>query len=473
MEAAANKACGNFAKELEDELLKYTVNHEDIQKMDAPLVDQTEAVHKIADVEVDVTECTKSGGNGISEVERQDSTENSSSFDDSDSGIESGNTEVVSHFHDEGTSALDFDGFGEIFRMRKKKLTTHWRSFIQPLVWRCKWAELQIKKFQSQAKEYDRKLAEYTQQKQCQSQNLTLEDGVKSLPFSCNNVRSKVLKRKKRRTEETTDVAAYMSRHNLFSYYENKKSFAEVAVMDDEWRNPAIATEKINFDDDFWANDELQWLESGDGDNSWEHVLRKIGYLQSQVSKMKSRVDKVMSENAGKNSSTVDLSFLMPSNALVGSPRNTASLSNNGDRMPVGSYIAPQLLSEYNMGNIVKRETSGLSLGDVPDVIESTDQSVLGDSCKTAEDDVLINNTRLKEDMNNFEEVKIQAIQKPLVLNDGSGSTIPPLPADADQATDDQPPPKLRSISKITAPKIRRKRGRRKGSGQWKRRSSA
>lgn len=89
-----------------------------------------------------------------------------------------------------------------------------------------------------------------------------------------------------------------------------------------------------------------------------------------------------------------------------------------------------------------------------------------------AEDYLLIDNTRVKEEMNNFEEVEIQAIQKPLVLNDGSGSTIPPLPADADQANDDQPPPKLRSISKLTAPKTRRKRGKRKGSGQWKRRSS-
>ncbi|CAA3020610.1 Hypothetical predicted protein [Olea europaea subsp. europaea] len=378
MEAEASKACGNFDQELEDKLLKFTVNHEDIQKMETPLVEQTEE----ADVEVDVTECTNSGGNGISEVEHQDTTENSSSFDDSDSEIENANIEV-SHFHDGAPSGLDFDGFGEIFRMGKKKVTTHWRSFIQPLVWRCKWAELQIKKFQSQAQEYDRKLAEYTQQKQLQSQNLTLEDGVKSFPFSCNNVRSKVLKRKKRRTEETTDVAAYMSRHSLFSYYDNKKSFTEFAVMDDDWRNPAIATERINFDDDFWANDEMQWLESRDSVNSWEHILRKIGYLQSQVAQMKSRVDKVMSEDVGKYSSADDLSLLMPSNALIGSPRNTASLSNNGDRMPVGSYITSQLLSEYNMGDIVKRETSGLSLGDLPDVIESTDQSVLGDLCKT------------------------------------------------------------------------------------------
>lgn len=145
----------------------------------------------------------------------------------------------------------------------------------------------------------------------------------------------------------------------------------------------AIATERINFDDDFWANDEMQWLESRDSVNSWEHILRKIGYLQSQVAQMKSRVDKVMSEDVGKYSSADDLSLLMPSNALIGSPRNTASLSNNGDRMPVGSYITSQLLSEYNMGDIVKRETSGLSLGDLPDVIESTDQSVLGDLCKT------------------------------------------------------------------------------------------
>lgn len=103
---------------------------------------------------------------------------------------------------------------------KKKKVTTHWRSFIQPLMWRCRWTELQIKKLQSQAQQYDRELEAYNKGKQIQLDNSTPTDGVKSLPFSQINPRGGVLKRKKRkRVEATSDVTAYISHHNLFSYY--------------------------------------------------------------------------------------------------------------------------------------------------------------------------------------------------------------------------------------------------------------
>lgn len=108
-----------------------------------------------------------------------------------------------------------------IFLVLRKKLTSHWRSFIHPLMWRCKWVELQIKKLEAQAQKYDRKLQEYSQKKQAQLEKSALEGlGIKSLTFAENNVRSEVHRRKKRRRAEATeDVAAYMSHHNLFSYY--------------------------------------------------------------------------------------------------------------------------------------------------------------------------------------------------------------------------------------------------------------
>lgn len=77
------------------------------------------------------------------------------------------------------------------------------------------------------------------------------------------------------------------------------------------------------------------------------------------------------------------------------------------------------------------------------------------------------------EQMYNFEEVKIHPIQRPLVLKDGSGNTSPPVPAEPGLPADDQPPPKIRSIAKLTAPKSKRKRGRRKGAaGRRSRRST-
>lgn len=77
------------------------------------------------------------------------------------------------------------------------------------------------------------------------------------------------------------------------------------------------------------------------------------------------------------------------------------------------------------------------------------------------EDGVLIDNQRVKEEMNSFEEVKIQ--QMPLALNDGSADSTPPVKTEPDLA-DDRTPAKVRSIAKITGLRSKRKRGRKKGS---------
>ncbi|KAK4414606.1 hypothetical protein Salat_2873600 [Sesamum alatum] len=448
MEASAYKGTGIFAKELEDELMKFTMKSED-NKVNAHLIEKTEVVQRNTE-EVNITDCTKSLGNEVVEAAYQDTTESSSSFDDSDSGVGNvdtlGDSEATSDFHGDTASALDFDGSDEKFRMRKRKLTSHWRSFVQPLMWRCKWVELQIQKLQSQARQYDRELEAYYKQKQIQSENSTLVDGVKSLPFSQTNARSDILKRKKRRTTEaTTDVAAYMSQHNLFSYYDTRKSVTE-------------APRKVYIEDELWINDELSSIVPGDGDNSLEHILWKIDYLQSQVGKLKSRADKVMHENAGKFSCTEDLTLPMACNA---------SPPNSGDRMAVGTYIASQLISEYSMGNALVPESAVTSQGDVvPDANGTKDRACFADAPENDEDGVLIDNERVKEEMNSFEEMKIQPIQTPLVLKDGSDNTTPPVQAEPDLPTDDQAPAKIRSIAKLTAPKGKRKRGRRKVAGR-------
>lgn len=106
--------------------------------------------------------------------------------------------------------------------LRKKKLTEHWQRFIRPIMWRCKWIELQIKEMKSQALKYDTKLAQYDQRKEVELENSMLEGfDESSQSFSSHNIRgNQVMKRKKRkRVEEKTDVASYMSQHNLFSYY--------------------------------------------------------------------------------------------------------------------------------------------------------------------------------------------------------------------------------------------------------------
>lgn len=82
------------------------------------------------------------------------------------------------------------------------------------------------------------------------------------------------------------------------------------------------------------------------------------------------------------------------------------------------------------------------------------------------EDGALIDNQRVKEEMDSFNEVKIQ--QKPLLVKEEPGNSTPQPTAEAVQ-----PPAKVRSIAKITGARSKRKRGRKKAAtGRRTRRST-
>lgn len=118
--------------------------------------------------------------------------------------------------------------------LSRKKLTDHWRRFIHPLKWRCKWLELRINELNSQAGKYDRKLAECNQKKKLNFYGPESQDfNAKSLPFPGQLSREKVMiRRKRKRVEETRDVASYMSQHNLFSYFGTAfKAFATFVLV--------------------------------------------------------------------------------------------------------------------------------------------------------------------------------------------------------------------------------------------------
>ncbi|CAA0842738.1 Unknown protein [Striga hermonthica] len=457
MEVSAYKTDGIFAKELEDELMKFTVKSEDNGGVEGPpLVNQTEQVQKNKEVEVNITECTKSMGNKAFIPQHQDLTESesSSSFDDSDSDFEYvdslGNSEDLSGF------CGDIDGFGDDFR--KKKLTAHWRSFIQPIMWRCKWTELQIKKLQSLAQKYDRELEAHNKRKQIQIEDSSLADGVKSVPFSRTSATDDLFKRKKRRMKEaTTDVAEYMSRHNLFSYYENKKSSTDGASMSNLSKSSEKAAQKANIDED-WANDDLSSFVAGDGDNSLEEILRKIELLQSQAGQLRSRVNRVIQGNAEKFHFVEELDLPMPFEAPNAS---------NGDGIAVGTYIASQLMSEYNTGDIHASESEVTNHGEgVHNANASTDHAPFANS--NVEDGALIDNQRVKEEIN-FEEVIINPSKKPPLKTNGPINTISPqLAGEPNLPANNQSPPKVRS----TAPRTKRKRGWKKGVRRKTRRST-
>ncbi|KAL6495350.1 hypothetical protein OROGR_029913 [Orobanche gracilis] len=434
------KANGIFAKELEDEPMEFTIKSDRVQ---GPLTKRAEEVQK-NDVEVNITECTKSMVNKVVLPEYHDLTqsESSSSFGESDSDFENGDTlsdsEALADFC--GESALDFDGFGD--NIRRKKLTAHWRSFIQPIMWRCKWTELQIKKLQTLAQKYDRKLEVHNKRKQIQSEDSPLIDGVKSLPFSRTESRVDLVKRKKRRMiETTTDVTEY--------------------IEQEEFYRECLNTQRANIDDEFWANDDLSSFIAGDGDNSLEGVLRKIEFLQSQAGRLRSRADRILTENAEK--------ILFADNLSLPAPFH-ASHANNGEGMAVGTHDASQLISEYNMGDVLLPDNIAITNhgNGVRKANANIDHALSADAHRNVKDGALVDNWRVKEEMNNFEEVIINPIEKPPLLKDVSVKTAnPPFPNEPKLRIDDQPPRQIRSVTTS-----KRKRGRKKSVRRRTRRTS-
>ncbi|KAA8527245.1 hypothetical protein F0562_034658 [Nyssa sinensis] len=482
--------------------LRYMSNFEDtVIEMEALLDKHTKVPDGVGHVEVDAIEFTSTTDIRVAEADNPDATDYSSSFADTVSGTETcsglSDAEVESQFF--GDNGLEFDGFDSVFPMRKKKLTSHWRSFIRPLMWRCKWTELRIKEFESQASKYARELAASDQRKQLGLNQFTLEGfGSKSLPFTFQNHKKKVMKRRKRkRVEDTTDMTSYMSHHNLFSYRDNKRSDPECTSISDELGNPVFTEQSTAGHDEFGINDDCSFLESKDTDKSLEHILQKIEVVHSRVHKLKAQLDMVMSKNAGKFSSSENLSLLAPCDVQTSSVRSPTFSACNGDTVSMGPIYNPsQHMSEYDVGDLVMPESAVSSYGEaihVPDIIESTvgllssadvtlHQPQSGDSCEDIVDNVLIHNQAAEVERYTFKNRCNQPMEKhqePETSGQEEStnpSVIPALEPDSVAKTatpSEQSTLKSCLASGIHFPKNKRKRGERKaGSGGWSRKHS-
>ncbi|GAB4861971.1 hypothetical protein Ancab_037225 [Ancistrocladus abbreviatus] len=442
------------------------------------------------DVEINITDCTNFGQKVLYDSGYQDATESSSSFGDTDSGIGSGaassDVEAESCFRDDNTSALGFDGLGDLFQMRKKKLTPNWKRFIRPLSWRCKWVELQLRELQSQEVKYKREVSEWNQRKQQELEKLISEDlPVKSVPTFCQNQRVNIMRRKKRkRVEEKVNTASYMEHHSVFSYYANKRPFADSADMDDDCSNPvALENNSIFSNDELGVDGEWPLLEFKDG-NSFEGILKRIEETQSQVHQLRAQIDKVISENPGKFVSLDNYGLLAQSDALMSYTPNPEFPRTNGEFQRGTLNTSSLHISENKAGDQVMPESAVSSFGEVtplPDMIESTDQPSVGPSCEKVEDRALLYNSSIKQELHNVEEVGIQPmpIGETQVPFEVKAEVVPQAldlkPESSGKRTvpNEQPTVRLRSLSKAVAPKNKRKRGRRKArSSRWSRKSS-
>ncbi|XP_058182643.1 uncharacterized protein LOC131300701 isoform X2 [Rhododendron vialii] len=422
-------------------------------------------------------------------AEDPEATDYSSSFDGTVSGTENcaemSDVEVESCFG--GDNGFPFDGFSSVFPMRKKKLTTHWRRFVRPLMWRCKWTELKIKQFQSQASKYSTELAAYDQ-KQLELDHLTSENfASKPLPFTVQSHGNKTMKRRKRkRVEDTTDVTLYMSQHKLFSYNENNTSDPDSTFVAEEFSNPVFAEKNNTSRDEGGTCNDSSFYESKDGNESLEEILHRIETVHSRVHKLKSQLVVVIGENGMKLSSSENLSLLVPCDGQNSSAHSPTFSACNGDTTSLGALNIPnQNLSEYDIGDFMLPESMFSSYGEgifVPDIIESTvsvlssadvtiHQSQIGDSCEDIMDNVIHYQQA---------ELEIKQTTEKHREPEGSGQEESSDPSPFPASEPDLPPitSTLNEQSRLTSclgseihfPKSKRKRGERKaGSGNWSR----
>ncbi|XVF37576.1 hypothetical protein REPUB_Repub20aG0021200 [Reevesia pubescens] len=477
---------------------------ENINNMEVQLHEQNNTPKSFEDVEVDIIGCTNSNDIRTVKTEDPDATECSSSFADTTSDTEKcsglSDAEVESEFIGDPVFASAYDAFSSVFHTRKKRLTSHWRSFIRPLMWRCKWTELRIKEIESKALKYEGELSTYDQRRFSGIDQSRLEGfGSKSLPFSSQCNRKKAIKRRRRKKiEETTDITSYMSCHNLFSYLEKKKTLPDGTYIADDLANTTNADQHTDCNDKFGINNDQLLLEFRDGNNSLEQVLWKIEIVHSRVQKLRSQLDLVMSKNASKFSSSENLSLLAACDAQTSSAPSPTFSVGNTDTISVGpAYNITQQISDYDVGELVMPASAVSSYGEafhVPDIIESTvgllssadvtcHQPQIGDSCEDIVENVLIQNEGNAEDRQVLERTNSQTIIKqhhhPEKGEEGESTHPSPIPTsepnNATKSIMSQEQSTLRTClaSDICFPKSKRKRGERKaGSGGWNKKHS-
>ncbi|KAI3719173.1 hypothetical protein L6452_20067 [Arctium lappa] len=462
-----------------DKNMRSESNHERKYDMGTSFGEQDLEIGKNEEVEVNIINCMADNEGASVQPQSEDATGSSSSFGDTFSEVGNreyeSDDEVMSGLHVDAAPIRGFGGSGDLCPLRKKRLTSHWRKFIQPIMWRCKWVELQIKKFQSQAIKYDKQLKKHHQTEQLKHENFELEGlCAKSMPYSHNTQREKPMKRKKRKRHEESDTEVYMARHNLFSYYATHRSTVGNggATMDDDQTNLATSTDK-NVNNGFRVPDELLSLEFRD-DHFLEQMLWKIEVAQSQVSEMKTRLNTVMTENAGRFE---ELNLLESNNALPCSVRESGS-TRNRDGPSVVASIASELMKYNTSDDLVKPENATSSHGEetkLHDLNEQMEQPPVA-SRKRSTDGILIYNRRAKKLQTDSGAVKIHPIEKLQQPKEEKTDNAAQISVSEDSSQNEQPVPKLRSVSKLTAPNNKKKRAararRKGGSSLWSRKTS-
>lgn len=427
---------------------------------------------KNKDVELDILNSTTDDEGHFGQSQSDDATATSSSFDDPFSAFGNhpfeGDEEVMSELRVSS----------DLFPARKKRVTSDWRKFIRPIMWRCKWLELQIKKFQTQAIKYDKEIEKDYQRKQLKYKNFELEGHcAKMMPFIQDSKREKPFRRKKRKRDEV-DTKLYMSQHNVFSYYATKKSTTNGGVKIDEDQTNPVATTSTdkNVGNEFRVPNELLSLDFRD-EFSLEQLLWRIEVAQTRVSEMTTRLDTVITENAERIPPIEEDITLQESNNMSPHGVNASNIPTNRDVPSAVASFASELMKFNTDDDLVKLENEGLNheketnleIVNIP-----TEEPPVVASRKRSTDGILIYNRRSKKAQSDSGAVKIHPIEK--IEEEKSKKTDLPSVSGNSSSQNEEPAPKLRSVSKITAPRNKKKRAvrakRKSASNLWTRRNS-
>ncbi|CAN6439376.1 unnamed protein product [Victoria cruziana] len=367
----------------------------------------------VGDEVIDILENADSGIR-LSPIEG--TTECSSSFSNTDS---SGESSIMNCVDAEVESQYHYDNDVSRLFMRKKTLTTDWKKYRRPLMWRCHWLELRIKELQSQALKYDRLLLEIEHGKQLKYSQATLDSSAaRIIPVSSQCFETKIKKRRTRkRIEDIVDLQAHVSAHPLFSYYDKKKKVDADGIDDDCSSVPVVIEEPNNSTEDFGVSSDWTSFEWKDSESILEKALWKIEGLQSRIVKLKNQLNKLVLKNAAKASLVENSSHCVAAEPIASSLQSPPLSPALGEaRLVEGLYPPCQQLSDYEAGDLflpgsavssyadhtmLDLDDTGkclFSLADMP-----FDQAPMGDSCEDMLDEVLIDNQAAEEGLQNYE----------------------------------------------------------------------
>ncbi|KAL8140286.1 hypothetical protein V2J09_006307 [Rumex salicifolius] len=473
MTVAASKDSSTFAAVPDDKGLTCQTTYNATVAEKAHLNERSKSSNSTEDFRVDVTDVTNPSMDGPSGVVDSDATEYSSSFGDTASRSENtsgtSDAEVESEFWGENAMASMYNTYDSVLPTRRKKVSSHWRNFIRPLMWRCKWTELRIKELDAQAKKYSRELEEIEQTKLLESDQYASEFCSKSSPFVGHCLKRKSMKRRKRKqVEKMDDLTSLTSHHRLFSYIENKKSdldststVDDIAVMD-----PISKHDEFALPDEWFSVDET----------FLEQIFSKIETVHSRVYKLRNNLDSVMLKNGMKFSSSENLSLISPFDAQTSSAYSPPISAGNDDITSAGAMYTPQQLSDFEIGDLALPEviSSCAIVPEIPDIIESTigllsaaDVTIHRAHLESAEkilDDALLlhHDDDVDDDGLAFDGILDESFEMELQLDtDEHNSSFLPL----EQLI---PEPIGETILAADLPKTKRKRGERKaGSCGW------